>query len=307
MSRKRFDGVLTYHSNIHTCGVARFNHLLAKHLEAPLLKVTLPEHKGLRNPIVSIKFSEVLESHRELISRTIRSLESFSAILHDFEISPLASLIVERADRLMGLNKEITDMIRTKRLDAVTGFTVASYHPPTSQLRPDIRLVTFGMAHKIQSAGYQKVAELLKRDTRSHLLEISSALHEGTEFNDSFFEVGDEISSCFEGRVRFLGFLADDEVSLKVSQATAILAFFPKGTRENNNSVMSAMRLAVPVITNLDDYSPSWLRHDDTVFDVNKLSVFPSKERLRAVGIAGQTATARLSYASLLEILANDE
>lgn len=307
MSVSYFDGVLTYHTNIHTCGVARFNHLLAKHLKVPISGIMEPVLGSLKRPVISVKFAEILESHRNDIFTVIANLGRFSAILHDFEESNLASLIIKRADRIMGLNGEIANQIRQLRDDVVTGFTVASYEAPFEQAKTDILLVTFGMAHKIQSSGYRKVAELLKRDSRTHLLEISSALHEGTEFSDAFFEVGDEISRCFEGRVRFLGFLADSEVALRVSRASALLAFFPRGARENNNSVMSAMRLSVPVITNLDASSPTWLRHEETVFDINKMAIFPPNEQLRTVGASAKSATKYLTYELLLGLLTGDD
>ena len=298
-----FDAVLTYHSNIHTCGVARFNHYLARHLSVPLLSLLDFTGKGTANAIVSIKFSEIEEQDLKGIATNVANLRRFSLILHDFVASPILESIVGSAESVMGLNNEIVSRLQVYRPDTVLGFTVASYEVPPRMEVPDLTLITFGMAHKIQSARYRKVADLLRDDPRTHLLEISSALHEGTQFNDSFFQVGDEISEFFGGRVRFLGFLADPEVSLRVARADAMLAFFPGGARENNNSVVSSMHLAVPVVTNLDERSPGWLRHNETVFDIEKLNSFPSKSELERVGEAGRRATLHLTYTSLLQNL----
>lgn len=296
-----FDVVFTYHSNIHTCGVARFNHYLAAHLSVPLLRFTQEPVERFMNPLVSIKVSEISNADLRGVQDRIGSLDSYTLILHDFHDGPFLREVVKSATRVMGLNREIVSSLQKFRSDAVVGHTVASYGEPETPKTPNLTLITFGMAHKIQASQYRKVADVLKSDARSHLLEISSALHEGTQFDDSFFEVGDEIAEFFEGRVRFLGFLADPEVSRRVAIASAMLAFFPRGARENNNSVMSAMHLGVPVITNLDDLSPKWLRHNETVFDIEELQNFPSDFDLSRVGSLGRTAVANLDYANLLQ------
>jgi len=301
-----YGGVLTYHRNIHTCGVARFNHYLARHLGVPLLDYRQMQTRDDRNLLVSIKFSEILSEDLGLIAEVLQKVPEFSVIFHDYVESAVAIDLTQRAKRVMGLNGEVCALMRRNRVDVVAGFTVPSYEPPERLQAPELTLITFGMAHKIQSTGYERVAELLHADPRTHVLEISSALHEGTAFDDSFFEVGAEISKCFRGHVRFLGFLADGEVSLRISRASAMLAFFPRGARENNNSVMSAMRLAVPVITNLDESSPPWLRHDESVFDVNRLTAFPHAQDLQRVGIGGRLATQHLTYDKLMSFLHGD-
>ncbi len=306
MRARSFDAVLTYHSNIHTCGVARFNHYLASHLSIPLVRFTQSSGRRLRNPIVSLKVSEIADSNLAQVQEEIESLDTYALVLHDFLDGVFLRKIVADAGRVMGLNKEIASSLRNLRSDVVVGHTVASFEPPRLNEVSDLTLITFGMAHKIQSARYRRIADLLKSDTRTHLLEISSALHEGTDFDDSFFAVGDEIAEFFEGRVRFLGFLADPEVSRRVASASAMLAFFPSGARENNNSVVSAMHLGIPVVTNLDLLSPVWLKHNETVFDIEHLQKFPSDVELRRVGSAGRAAVAGLSYAMLIKSLSTE-
>jgi hypothetical protein len=82
--------------------------------------------------------------------------------------------------------------------------------------------------------------------------------------------------------------------------AHAMLAFFPKGVRENNTSVLGAMAHGLAVITNLDELSPSWMKHQETIFEVGQLKEFPSMEQLAVVGRAGRDAVRGLSYAALL-------
>lgn len=303
MSSPLYGGVLTYHRNVHTCGVARFNHYLAQHLGIPLIDFQQALTSVVQNPLISVKFSEIRSDDFVIIEEFLHQLSDFSVIFHDYTESSVAIDLMLRANHAMALNSEICSLMRHRRSDVACGFTVASYEAPERLETPDLTLITFGMAHKIQATGYARVAELLKADSRSHTLEISSALHEGTVFDDTFFEVGAEISRCFHGRVRFLGFLADGEVALRISRASAMLAFFPRGARENNNSVMSAMRLAIPVITNLDESSPNWLRHRETIFDINQLTEFPDPRELQKVGLGGRLATEHLTYENLIRTL----
>jgi hypothetical protein len=65
------------------------------------------------------------------------------------------------------------------------------------------------------------------------------------------------------------------------------------------------MWLGTPVITNLDSWSPSWLRHGETVFDIGRLEEFPSKEKLKEVGEFGRSATKHLTYQSLVSLFQN--
>jgi glycosyltransferase involved in cell wall biosynthesis len=159
------------------------------------------------------------------------------------------------------------------------------------------------MAHKIRVAGYRKLGEILHGDSRSFRLEISTALHEGTTFSEDFFTVGKEIREVFDGNVRFLGFLADEEVSNRMRASDALVAFFPHGVRENNTTVLSAMSHGCAVITNTDKYSPSWMIHGSSVFDIDKMTNFPSGRELEEVGRNAKQAVAPYSFSQLSKII----
>jgi glycosyltransferase involved in cell wall biosynthesis len=163
----------------------------------------------------------------------------------------------------------------------------------------DLTLITFGMAHKIRFERYKKLGELLSKDSRRVQLEISTALHEGTTFSEEFFSINTEISGVFGGNVSFLGFLADAEVSRRILNADALIAFFPHGARENNTTVLSAMAHGCAVITNLDARSPSWMQHGESVFDIGELEVFPSGEELQRVGKNAINAVSPYSFSAL--------
>lgn len=302
-----FDCVVSYHHNIHTCGVARFNRRLADFLGVPMVRAADLRAFKFKYPIVSVKSSEMEVRDHDQFQSDIFELSQFVLMIHDYREDILEIELMRRASKVIALNAELASRARVVRPDVIEGFAVASYADFPNSISPELTLITFGMAHKIQPHGYQRVGNLLQNDSRSFVLEISSALHEGTEFDDSFFEVGEEISACFQGNVDFLGFLADQEVVRRLTRASAMLAFFPHGARENNTSLISAMGLGVPVVTNLDSWSPDWMVHSETVFDVNLLSSFPSNEVLERVGISGMAAVRHLSFSGLMSLLRDDK
>ena len=144
---------------------------------------------------------------------------------------------------------------------------------------------------------------LLTLCARSFRLEVSSALHEGTSFDENFFLVSSEISQAFGGRVRFLGFLADEEVSRRLLTTSALVAFFPRGVRENNTTVLSAMAHGCAVISNLDSSSPSWMEHGQTIFDINQLKSFPDESLIYRVGENAKKAVAEFNFVVLSQII----
>ena len=303
MAISSFDAVVSYHHNIHTCGVARFNRHFADHLGVPMVRIDELITRNLTNPVVSVKQSEMRDEDLKPFLDALSKVDGYTLVLHDYNGQEFELELLKKADRVMALNAQLAESVRQSRPDVLVGFAVASYMEEQEIRTAELRLITFGMAHKIQSKGYQRVGQLLVADGREYVLEISSALHEGTEFDDSFFTVGDEISDCFKGKVEFLGFLADNEVARRLTSADAMLAFFPSGVRENNTSVIGAMNIGLPVITNIDAWSPSWARHGETMFDVNRLSEFPSMKDLERVGEAGRRAVANLTFAGLTKIL----
>jgi hypothetical protein len=97
--------------------------------------------------------------------------------------------------------------------------------------------------------------------------------------------------------------LADDEVSRRLLTTTALVAFFPKGVRENNTTVMSAMAHGCAVISNLDPASPTWMQHGYTIFDINQLTEFPDSSQIKQVGQNAQQAVGAFSFVELAKLL----
>lgn len=296
------DSIVSFHVNPYTCGVARFNKSLADELAVPLVELSKYFASPTANALLSIKLVEIDPALLTDLARIVRSVPPFDMFWHDLDGSPLEVELLTRARRNFTGNSEMAAALGTR------GFASTSVFAPGAPVVPDdsdvdLTLLTFGMAHKVRADRYRQLGVLLARDPRTARLEISTALHEGTTFSEEFFSVNSDISEVFDGRVSFLGFLADDEVSRRMRRAHAMVAFFPNGVRENNTTVLSAMSHGCAVITNLDEFSPRWMVHGDTVFDINQLTEFPSTRDLKRVGDRARDAANGYSFAELARIL----
>lgn len=296
--------IVSYHTNPYTCGVARFNQSLATAMGLPVVR--LEEYLSDRqsgHALLSLKIEEIDERTQDQLGAWLEGqLSTFDVLLHGTSKSELERALCKSATQVFAASREIADLVTSIRPDVVAVFAPGA--PVLAPLNPvDCTMLTFGMAHKIRSEGYQQLAAILAGDTRSFRLEISTALHEGGSFDENFFTVGKEISEAFAGNVCFLGFLADAEVSERLRSVDVLVAFFPRGVRENNTTVLSAMSHGCPVITNLDRYSPSWMIHDSTVFDIGAMRKFPEIADIRRVGEAGRVVASEYNFVHLASVL----
>ena len=299
--------IVTFHTNPYTCGVARFNIALAESLDVPLVTLNDFLSKPISGALLSIKCEEIGEENSREISRfLVSSSEKFDVYLHGLDGSDAEQIVITQAARIFTATMEMADAIRSSRNDVLSTFAPGA-NPSPAMKQVDCTLLTFGMAHKIRVAGYRKLGEILHGDSRTFRLEISTALHEGTTFSEDFFTVGKEIREVFDGNVSFLGFLADEEVSNRMRAADALVAFFPHGVRENNTTVLSAMSHGCAVITNVDKYSPSWMAHNHSIFDINLLDGFPSKNELERVGSNAIEAVNNFTFSELAKLITNNE
>lgn len=299
-----FARVVSVHTNPYTCGVARFNRSLAEELGVAMISLSecLAE-SCFEGSLLSLKMEEVPESQSHaLMSAVTTSTTTFSYFVHDYTNCELQRFLASRASRVFANSAELTRKMSELRDDTLSVFSPGARVRPQLGV-PEIRLLTAGMAHKIRSDGYSALEDALKGDSRNIRLEITSAIHEGQRFDEAFFSVSQEIGRVFQHEIHFCGFLSDEELSQRLYEVDAYVAFFPRGVRENNTTVLSAMTHGCPVITNLDADSPPWMRHGETIFDVNSLEEFPSEEELEQVGIAGMHVANQFNFRRLAEEL----
>ena len=293
---KTYDCVASFHTNPYTCGVARFNVSLAGALSSKVLSLAAASSYEFGKVLLSIKLQEIDDAGKSYLEKILSSSNlTFDIFLHASDGSDLENQLLKRAQKVFAASAEIGQEIKSRRSDVVNLFAPGAPISAVSK-QSEISLLTFGMAHKISAIGYQKLAKILATSNKSFQLEVSSALHEGTSFDANFFIVADEISQAFGGNVVFLGFLADQEVSRRLQETTALVAFFPNGVRENNTTVMSAMAHGCAVISNLDSLSPSWMNNGHNIFDINKLENFPDAAQIERVRKNAQSAVAEFGF-----------
>jgi len=290
------DCIAGYHLNPWTCGIAKFNVILARHLDVPVVGLRAPELARYRKPLLSLKLSEFTHEHASDMSAWGEAhAGSFELFLHAFDDTAVEQRLLALADRVYCANSELFHQLRPERPDVQELFCPGTILNPQRFKRTEISVFTFGMAHKIRVPYYRKLRDLLDATGQSYSMYVSTALHENTSFDDSFVVRFEELQAIFNNRIYFMGYLSDTAVYNHLMDCTYLAAFFEKGLRANNTSVNAAMESGCAVITNLDDHSPAGLAHMKNVIDINQCDRLPDIDQARLVGQAARDI-ARASY-----------
>ena len=304
----RFDVVAGYHLSPFTCGVARFNRMLADHLGVPVLSLfELGSDTGV--PLLSIKLSEMTLPHRTTVGDPawIDGLPAgFGVFLHDFVGDVDEVALVERAGTVFAGNAELCERVRQYRIDVIEAFCPGTLNLELRVSQPALKVFTFAMAHKVRAEPYRRLNELLRRTGLDYGLYVSTALHADMSFDESVGVAFDDIRGVFDGPVHFLGFLSDEAVADELARCAFLAAFFPSGCRANNTTVNAALAAGVPVVTNLDEWSPPYLRHGETVIDIDRCDRLPDADGRRVLAERGRLESETVSWPALLRLLSAD-
>ena len=272
------DAVLSYHMNPYACGVARFNLALARRLGVPCQDVRdlnrIPQH-----PLISVKASEMVGCWPDLMNwYPVHDL-----LLHDHPVDiPAHTGRVWYADEL-GC-------------------------PSTLEGNPHrghLNVLLFGMAHKIHvhTVYVDRLRDLLARAHSDYTVSVSTSVHEQQPWDETFTKTITALRKVFGSHLRVLGYLADDALARELRDCSAAALFFDPAARANNTTIWGALEAGCPVITNLDADSPKDLVHNQTVFDLARMTDWPFSPLRRDVAKAGQQAAAGRSWDHLLEVL----
>jgi hypothetical protein len=290
------DCIAGYHLNPWTCGIAKFNAILATHLEVPVVGIHDPALTGYRKPLLSVKLSEFTDTHAaELDAWSTAHAGRFELFLHAFDGTLVEQRLVTSAARVYCGNAELYRELRPARPDVQELFCPGTILNPQRFNRTELSVFTFGMAHKIRVPLYRRLRDLLDATGKTYSVYVSTALHENTSFDGSFVVRFEELQSIFNGQVYFMGYLSDTAVFNHLMDATFLAAFFEKGLRANNTTVNAAMECGCAVITNLDENSPAGLVHMRNVVDINLCDRLPDTEQTRRIGGAAREI-ARATY-----------
>src|SRR5262245_43327184 len=283
------DCIAGYHLNPWTCGIAKFNAILAKQLEVPVVRIGAIEFGGYRMPLLSLKMSEFSRADAvELDSWSQAHTGQFELFLHAFDGTPMEQRLLRAARRVYCGNAELFHDLRPARPDIVELFCPGTILNPQRFQQSDLSVFTFGMAHKIRVPLYRRLRDLLEATGRSYSVYVSTALHENTSFDGSFVVRFEELQAIFNGQVYFMGYLSDTDVYNQLMDCTYLAAFFEKGLRANNTTVNAAMESGCAVITNLDEHSPEGLVHMKNVIDINLCDRLPDTGRTERIGLAAR-------------------
>jgi len=278
-----------YHLNPWTCGIAKFNAILSRHLEVPVVGIRAVELGQYRRPLLSVKLSEFTESDaRDFDLWGKAHAGQFELFLHAYDGTPVEQRLVASSARVYCGNSELYDVLRVARPDIQQLFCPGTILNPQRFQRTELSVFTFGMAHKIRVPLYLRLRDLLEASGRSYSVYVSTALHENTSFDDSFIVRFKELEALFNGQIYFMGYLSDTAVYNQLIDCTFLAAFFEKGLRANNTSVNAAMECGCAVITNLDEFSPAGLVHMKNVIDINRCDRLPEVDTTQRIGSAAR-------------------
>lgn len=242
------DAVLSPHSPL-TCGTAKWSAKLAKRLGVPFVQL---HHGWPKRPLISTRLSEWPD-----LERFPRPYELF---VHDW--SRGHHNLVLWADTVYAANRELADQLRGMRPDVITAWCPSSLDGKAD--RPGYRVLTFGMAHKLNPLCYLSLKDELAETHPDYTIEWTCAVHEGRPWEAEFSRAEEALRKVFGDRLRVLGSLADDGLAKALQECDAVALYFPEGVRENNTTAWAAIEAGKPLYTNRDEKSPE--------FDIQKYS-----------------------------------
>jgi hypothetical protein len=271
----RYDCVAGYHLNFLTCGIAKFNLILAKKLNVDFFNQFDLNLDNFDSPILSVKLSEYTNEDLDALPQWINKWKGrggYSVFLHGYDRTALEDELLQKANKVYCGNIHMYRQLLPLNINLQSLWCPGTNMSTEAFRETEISVFSFGMAHKLKIDYYYRLKELLDGTGKTYSIKLSTALHEGTSFDESFIEVFKEMQNIFGDRVYFLGYLSDQAVYHYLSEATYFTAFFDFGLRANNTSVNSALEAGVAVITNLDENSPLPLIHMHNIIDINQTS-----------------------------------
>jgi hypothetical protein len=283
------DCIAGYHLNPWTCGIAKFNAILAKYLDVPVIGLRAVELGNHRRPLLSVKLSEFSSNDAADLDLWASSRPGeYELFLHAFDGTEIERRLIASAAKVYCGNRELYAELRPMRADIQELFCPGTILNPQRIQRTELSVFTFGMAHKIRVPLYRRLRDLLDATGQSYAVYVSTALHENTSFDGSFVVRFEELQSIFNGQVFFMGYLSDTAVFNHLMDCTFLAAFFEKGLRANNTTVNAAMESGCAVITNLDEHSPEGLVHMSNVIDIARCERLPDMEQTQRIGLAAR-------------------
>ena len=297
--------VATFHINHLTCGVARFNKNLSSRMNVPF--VYFEDVPADARPILSIKLQEFDSKSLDILLNWSEYMkDAYDLILHGLSNTDAERIVIDNAKTVFACNSQ--DFKTLKNIcngKVVQIYCPADLAPVITSNRDEIKILSFGMAHKLNERIYLNMRKQLEQSEVPYRLFFSAAVHEGYDFEESFLHVESKIQNIFGKNAMFLGFASDAAISDHLQSCDLYATFFNSGYRENNTSANAALAAGTCLLTNVDEQSPKWLVNEENFLDINRLdfSKLPFLN-LSAIGANGKNVNDKyLSWDSLVDTL----
>ena len=237
--------------------------------------------------------SEFSDVEREQLAGILdRANWRMRIFLHDWAGTDVEERMVREAEIVYCGNHDVDEQVRDlnarREILWSPGLILDDrrFHPTA------ISVFTFGMAHKLRTAMFLRLRELLERSGLPWAVYVSSANHETAAMRDAQI-VFEEVNELFPTGLYFLGNLSDVAVYNYLQDTTFFAAFFEGGVRANNGTVAAALEHGAVVITNLDERSPPEYVHMKNLIDITQTEELPSDPMVLKSIAVGAMATAR--------------
>jgi hypothetical protein len=166
-----------------------------------------------------------------------------------------------------------------------------------------IQLFYFGMASKVEYERLLRLKKLLHRAGVQYRFLCSLARHQ-TSDRGTLSDARKRLKTVFGRRLIFLGTLDNMGIAYFLNTNVICVAFYPRGARANNTTLITALQYGRRVITNLDEYSPREIVSIDGVLDIETASVSDLRQFVTgAVGGAGSRERGLFSWEELVSLL----
>jgi hypothetical protein len=110
------DCIAGYHLNPWTCGIAKFNAILARRLDLPVVRIGSEELTSYRCPLLSLKMSEFAAEDALALDTWIeRHAGKYELFLHAFDNTALEKRMLASAARVACGNRELFEQLRPTR------------------------------------------------------------------------------------------------------------------------------------------------------------------------------------------------
>lgn len=293
------DAVVGHHMNPYASGVSRFNQMLAEQLGVAYLGLDDEHIADAQCPLLSFKVAELDDLESDRLSTVLDAAPDVQAFLHDYRGLPLEERLVGQASAVYCGNAEIAAALDGTGVPVVTAWAPGLILDRRPWKAAALTVFSFGMAHKVRVEMFARLRDLLDATGQTYAVYMSNANHATATLREAE-QVHAQMDEIFSHDFFFMGNLSDVAIANQLQTATFFAAFFEKGARANNTSLLSAMEHGAVVITNLDEHSPALFRHLDNVIDIGQADSLPSdplvigRLRVRAMETAQELSWGRL-------------